>query len=170
VTDYRQYDPAVDEFGRDGYPKAWHREIKHAVRAEAGHRCVRCGHPYRNGEHGDGHWSPCDARCTHPSTREEDLLHDATGVRLAAWRILTVHHLDGDKANCRWWNLASLCQRCHLHIQGKVDMARVYPFEHTAWMQPYVAGYYAHVYLNEDLAPAEVFARLPELLQLERIA
>ena len=35
---------------------------------------------------------------------------------------LTVHHLTGDKANMRWWNLAPLCQRCHLHIQGKVVM------------------------------------------------
>jgi 5-methylcytosine-specific restriction endonuclease McrA len=30
---------------------------------------------------------------------------------------LTVHHLDGDKANCTYENLVALCQRCHLHIQ-----------------------------------------------------
>jgi len=56
---------------------------------------------------------------------------------------LTVHHLDGDKANCEWWNLAALCQRCHLHIQAKVEMSRIYMFEHTEWFVPYVAGYYA---------------------------
>ena len=28
--------------------------------------------------------------------------------------ILTTHHLDGNKANCEDWNLAALCQRCHL--------------------------------------------------------
>ena len=33
-------------------------------------------------------------------------------------RTLTVHHLDADKANCRWWNIPALCQACHLTIQG----------------------------------------------------
>ena len=32
--------------------------------------------------------------------------------------ILTVHHLDGNPANCSWRNLLACCQRCHLHIQG----------------------------------------------------
>lgn len=31
---------------------------------------------------------------------------------------LTVHHLDGDKANCDDANLVALCQKCHLHIQA----------------------------------------------------
>lgn len=58
---------------------------------------------------------------------------------------LTVHHLDGDKSNCAWWNLAALCQRCHLHIQAKVEMSRVWMFGHSDWFKPYVAGYYAHL-------------------------
>lgn len=53
---------------------------------------------------------------------------------------LTVHHLDGDKGNCEAWNLAVLCQRCHLSIQGRVDMAQGYLFDHTPWMQPHVEG------------------------------
>ncbi len=57
--------------------------------------------------------------------------------------VLTVHHLDADKSNCRWWNLPALCQRCHLSIQGRVIMSRVWMFEHSAWFKPYVAGYYA---------------------------
>jgi len=56
---------------------------------------------------------------------------------------LTVHHLDGDKSNCRWWNLAALCQRCHLSIQSRVDMTRVWMFPHSDWFKPYVAGYYS---------------------------
>lgn len=56
---------------------------------------------------------------------------------------LTVHHLTGQKANCAWWNLAALCQRCHLRIQGRVKMERVWMLEHSAWFKPYVAGYYA---------------------------
>ena len=58
---------------------------------------------------------------------------------------LTVHHLDIDPSNCKWWNLAALCQRCHLHIQAKVDMTQPYMFEHSEWFKPYVAGYYAHL-------------------------
>ena len=54
--------------------------------------------------------------------------------------MLTVHHLDGDKANCEWWNLPALCQRCHLKIQTKVDMNQLYLFEHAEWMKPFVEG------------------------------
>jgi len=59
---------------------------------------------------------------------------------------LTVHHLDCNKSNCEWWNLAALCQRCHLTIQGKVVMARTWMFEHSEWFRPYVAGYYASAF------------------------
>ena len=69
-------------------------------------------------------------RCDHP--------HD-----VAAGYTLTVHHLVIDPSNCAWWNLAPLCQRCHLQIQAKVVMERVWMFEHSAWFRPYVAGYYA---------------------------
>jgi hypothetical protein len=58
--------------------------------------------------------------------------------------MLTVHHLDLDKSNCSWWNLVALCQRCHLHIQGKVIMHQPFMFDHSDWFKPYVAGYYAH--------------------------
>lgn len=147
--------------------------LKARVRLEAGHRCLRCKHPYvpkvdakklgvEPSWRGEG-WSPCDERCEHggplrrlapkgwedvgPQFTVEDV-HDAYDFLVeAAWRILTVHHLDGDKANVRWWNLVSLCQRCHLEIQAKVVMERVYPHEHAEWFKPFVAGYYAFVYL-----------------------
>lgn len=57
---------------------------------------------------------------------------------------LTVHHLDLNPANCEWWNIPALCQRCHLTIQGKVIMEQPYMFEHSEWFKPYAAGYYAH--------------------------
>jgi hypothetical protein len=60
--------------------------------------------------------------------------------------VLTVHHLDLDPQNCEWWNLVALCQRCHLHIQSKVVMQRLYLFDHSNWFKPYVAGYYAKYY------------------------
>lgn len=188
--------------GKTGYPYPWAPKkgdpvpaIKDIVRDQAGHRCVRCGHPYRKGEHGNGEWSPCDTRCSHRGPirwREAHLgddmpwrqaeLQEGSGQMLydegptgmekrwdvdAQWRILTVHHLDNVKANCRWWNLAALCQRCHLQVQGTVQMSRVWPWEHSEWFKPYVAGYYAWVYLNEDLDRAAVEERLDELLGLE---
>lgn len=55
----------------------------------------------------------CCIRCAHP--------HDPV-----VGYTLTVHHLDLNKSNCEWWNLAALCQRCHLHIQAKVIMERPY--------------------------------------------
>lgn len=82
----------------------------------------------------------------------------------AAGRCLTVHHLDGRKDHVRWWNLAALCQACHLAIQGKVKMEQTYVWPHTEWFRPYVAGYYAFSVLGEDLTREEVEARLPELL------
>jgi len=191
MSAFRVYMP--EECGEDGYPFEWHASLKDAVREAAGNRCVRCGHPYRKGEHpmerdADGvlvSWSPCDERCTHagpvrgvfadgrrtPSWDHPATLNDPAlvGVEARA-RILTVHHLNGVKADCRWWNLASLCQRCHLTIQGRVVMARVWPWEHSEWFRPYVAGYYASVYLGEDLTREETLARLDELLALERAA
>jgi hypothetical protein len=92
-------------------------------------------------------------RCAHAHSRE-------------GWRILTVHHLDGDKSNCRWWNLAALCQRCHLAIQGKVKMHQTYAWPHSEWFRPYVAAFYAYTIAGEDLSREEVEACLPELLAL----
>ena len=164
--------------------------IKSLVRGTAtpfpGFRCVRCLHPWHPSQprpHGP-EWSPCDEQCTHernstapircrptpvgwPSTAE--LI--ATGHTVEArWRILTTHHLTGDKLDCRWWNLAALCQRCHLKIQGRVRMEQVYPHEHSEWFKPYAAGYYAAAYLDENLTREQTMERLDELLALERVA
>ena len=170
-----------ENVGTDGYPPEWHATIKHAVSEQAGNRCVRCGHPYTNGENGNGEWSRCDDRCRHggpvkfwtPTTGwgEYDGPDETIAEHVEArWRILTVHHLNGNKADCRWWNLASLCQRCHLQVQGRVLMERVYPWEHSDWFKPYAAAYYASVYLGEELDRNETLARLDELLALERVA
>lgn len=262
----REYEP--HELGRDGYPRVWHRGIafdtyegtgeaaaialyvpdsevgvKDLVRAEAGNRCIRCLHPYRQGEFawedpekmsgprpglpdevlagmmpyaqkvdpGAGangravHWSPCDAFCRHgapvrvlrnqsepgpgdapgwayswPTMAREALnvddTHNAGALVVdgktveAAWRILTVHHLNGRKHDLRWWNLVSLCQRCHLLIQKTVILERVWPWEHDEWFKPYAAGWYAYSYLGEHLTRDETLVRLDELLALERMA
>lgn len=64
---------------------------------------------------------------------------------IASGHMLGVHHLDCNKSNCRWWNLVSLCQKCHLQIQHKVVLRRQWMWDHTPWFRPYVAGYYAHL-------------------------
>ena len=69
-------------------------------------------------------------RCRHP----DDTPHGYT---------FTVHHLDMDKGNCADWNLAGLCQRCHLRIQGRVFMPQTYMFEHSDWFKPHLEGYLA---------------------------
>jgi hypothetical protein len=177
---------APEECGEDGYPYAWHRSIKTLVREQAGNRCLRCRHPY---EKGDGEWSECDINCQHGGPvryrfGDEDWcdfgkLAERDGwvvdpQRLAAalpqvqarYRILTTHHLNGVKPDCRWWNLVPLCQRCHLLIQRKVVMNRPWPWEHTDWFQPYAAAFYAFKYLQEDLRRVEVMARQDELLTM----
>jgi hypothetical protein len=55
--------------------------------------------------------------------------------------VLTVHHLDGNKANLEHWNLSALCQRCHLRIQNRVIFYQDWPFEHSPWMARHVADY-----------------------------
>ncbi len=78
---------------------------------------------------------------------------------------LTVHHLTMDPANNRWWNLAALCQRCHLTIQSKVIMERTWWLPHSEWFKPYVAGYYAYLHGQPD-DRAYVLAHVDELIAM----
>ena len=82
-------------------------------------------------------------------------------------KILTTHHFDGDKSNDEWWNLLALCQVCHLHIQGKVDPEIPYFLEHSEWIRPYVAGFYARKYEGRNITREEAHARMNELLSYE---
>ena len=165
ASDFRLYEVAD---GREGYPAEWHKTLKHLVRELAGHRCVRCKHPYRCGEKrpDGGEWTPCDSLCTHDGPVRTRMVGPAQGIIEAQWRILTVHHLDGNKLNCRWWNLAALCQKCHLTIQGRVKLHRPWILDHSEWFRPYVAGYYAWAMLGEDLDREQTMARLDELLAI----
>ena len=103
------------------------------------------------------HW--CCERC---GVRNNEDAPDGT--------MLTVHHLDGNKQNCEWWNLAALCQRCHLKVQTRVNPDIPYFLEHSEWAKPYVAGFYAKKYLKLDLTREEATARMDELLALEQLA
>ena len=72
------------------YPLDW-PEIALAVKEEAGFVCEQCGEQcYLPGQ-------PC------PDRR----------------RVLTVHHLDHDPANCERDNLIALCAPCHLRADAQ---------------------------------------------------
>lgn len=130
------------------------KALHNAVRAEAQGRCIRCGHPddapairaspINNREHDRDARSACDDRCTHP--------------RDGKMRILTVHHLTGQKDDNRWWNLLALCQSCHLTIQGRVIPERPWLFDHSPWFVPYVCGFYASYYGGQDITREEADA------------
>lgn len=160
-----------------------------AVREASGHRCIRCHHPFESGKHGRGEWSPCDEQCTHRgpyrfrvfSTDPWDDTHadpydpftppagecvEVADVE-AQWRVLTVHHLDGQKDNDAWWNTLALCQRCHLQVQTTVDPRIPWFLEHSEWFKPYAAGFYAKKYEGRDITREEAMERLDELLAYE---
>lgn len=174
----------TNDYNADGKQK------RREARESAGNRCLRCGHPYTCGEHGKGEWSPCDNGCAHsgkirvlygehigpafeashtvkfmlsPSYRGGNGI---TGIE-AQWRILTVHHLDGNKANDSWYNTLALCQRCHLEIQAKVDPDQPYFLEHAEWFKPFVAGFYAKKYEGKNISREEAVRRMDELLAYE---
>ena len=98
------------EYAPDGKAK------RRAVRESAGHRCIRCGHPFESGTHGKGEWSPCDERCMHGGPV---MMRDTPqGAKLhAQWRILTVKAADGREDNDPRANTLALCQRCRLEIK-----------------------------------------------------
>lgn len=64
----------------------------------------------------------CCERCGHP--------HDPE-----AGYTLTTAHMIPDKGLVEEWNLAALCQRCHLHCQHKIDFLQSYMFEHSGWLE-----------------------------------
>ncbi len=69
-------------------------------------------------------------RCGHPHDPESG-------------HTLTVHHLIPDKSLCEDWNLAALCQRCHLSIQARVNMLqKIFSFiDVSEWFKPHLEGY-----------------------------
>ena len=81
-------------------------------------------------------------RCGHP--------HEvATGY------VLTVHHLDFHPKNNQPWNLAVLCQRCHLSIQSHYQLSQAWLMDFSEpWMKKHQDGFYAWVAqkVKEDIA------------------
>lgn len=62
------------------------------------------------------------------------------GHSVKAARVITVHHLDGNKANCEDYNLAVLCQRCHLSVQNTFDPRQMTFLPPPTWLLPHIAA------------------------------
>lgn len=91
------------------YPNLWKRGlIQRRVRERAGHRCEHCGMTFRPGT----------------NLAETAIRRDGRPV------VGTVHHIDGDKANCCMRNLVYLCQRCHCFVQWRWAPGQTLPL---AW-------------------------------------
>jgi hypothetical protein len=102
---------------RELYPKDW-PEISKRIRERDGQKCKKCG--VRNGVYGcrdqDGNFY---------TEGEIDRNGVAPGVILgkAIKIVLTVAHLNNTPMDCRDENLISLCQRCHLRLDGPLHRA-----------------------------------------------
>ena len=105
--------------GKGKYPSNW-KATATEVKSRFGWRCERCKHPHETPKNR----VVCDKICRHENDGKQ--------------RMLTVHHLDMNKSNCEPWNLAALCQKCHLEIQAKVDFEQSYMLEHSEWMRWHV--------------------------------
>lgn len=93
------------------YPADW-KAIRAGILERAAHKCEQCGvqnHAigYRDA---DGTFNPLD---------DAALQNGAAGERKVIKIVLTIAHLhDSDPANCAPENLAALCQKCHLTLDG----------------------------------------------------
>ena len=65
---------------------------------------------------------------------------------------LTTHHLDGDKGNCRKWNLISLCSGyCHKEVQRRINIEQLVKepnfdiYNIPEWLREKVRGYLEYI-------------------------
>ena len=56
-------------------------------------------------------------------------------------RGLNVHHLDWNRSNCAWWNLACLCAKCHLFVQKETERQKTWMLSDAPWLQKHIDGY-----------------------------
>lgn len=110
-------------------------EIAMETKRDARWRCVRCGHPF---DRHTGRALTCSAECDPRRCRAKRI------AERGGSHVLTVHHFDGNKSNNAWWNRMCLDNSCHLYVQAVVIPERAFMFHHSAWIVPYVCGYYAH--------------------------
>lgn len=97
---------------RGEYPLDWENgTLQRGIKALAGWKCEHCGAVFIPGT----------------NIAVEKRRKDGQPM------ILTVHHVDGNRSNCHYTNLISVCQRCHLHIQATWGPGDPLP---PTWEQP----------------------------------
>ena len=112
IDQARELKEEEDAIYDNTYPLEWYNGlIQLKTHNRAGWRCEHCGVQFVPGS------------TRHPTLRNRD------GKPL----ILTIHHIDGNPANCHWTNLLPCCQACHLHIQAVWRPGGVLP---AHWPQP----------------------------------
>lgn len=88
------------------YPKSWQTgEIQQKIYEAAEWCCEHCGMEFEKG-----------STLAKNATRRDGKPY-----------VLTVHHINGNKADCSYENLVALCQRCHLHVQAVWQPGAVVP-------------------------------------------
>jgi hypothetical protein len=143
------------------YPPNW-KTISLEAKVAAGYRCVRCRHSFSF----EGVPLFCVDDCDLSKGRHGgDAITWDGDPRLPGLNY-GVHHLDGDKSNCRWWNLLPLCNSCHLKIQSRVIPERPWLFEHSEWFKPYAGGFYAFWFAKLEPTRLEVEADVDRFLAL----
>ena len=90
-------------------------------------------------------------RCGHP--------HDP-----ASGHMLTVAHLDHRFGEQRW-NLAALCQRCHLRYEHKFHWEQGWLWKHSRWLVPHLRGYRRYVERQWHVSGVACCKRLDYLRQ-----
>lgn len=68
--------------------------------------------------------------------------------------VLTVAHLDHEYGNQRF-NLAALCQRCHLKYECRIHFRQGYMYPHSEWFIPHVAGWRRYIDARRREFPKE---------------
>lgn len=75
--------------------------------------------------------------------------------------VLTVHHLDHNPDNNEWWNLAALCQRCHMGIHGKsMNILDYLEMAAEPWFGVHLAGMLAWLALGRTIPKEEAMRDL----------
>lgn len=68
---------------------------------------------------------------------------------------LTVHHIDRDKQNVDWWNLAVLCKDCHVALHRRENLMTYLDLANEPWFRPHLAGAIAHLVLGRTISRAD---------------
>lgn len=108
------------------------KEDRAKVREEAGHRCIRCGHPYQTGlkREDKGRWSACDEQCTHEgpvNIFKEDGSNHPIKIKTTAGDLVAEWEPKGRIIKAEWRIVTltdkgiALCQKCQAIAEAGIN-------------------------------------------------